>query len=485
MAIFASQIYQSLDREMAEPSRLRLLLAITQLAQSLKPLENSPVTEIPKKTSARSAKLASIPLSVAGRGALGIGRQLIGQSPEYAFADLQEKTAEQVFKVLGELKGVAMKFGQALSVFEAALPEEIAKPYRETLTKLQEAAPPLPARVVHKVLAKELGEDWRDNFADFNDTPAASASIGQVHRGIWKDGRAVAVKVQYPGAAEALVSDLNQIQRFSKIFGLFMPGLEMKPLLEELRARIIEEVDYRYEAQAQEACWNAYENDPDIAIPKVVAVSDRVLVSEWLDGTPLSRIIAAGTQEERNNAGIKLARFHFTAPMRAGLLHADPHPGNFRVLKDGRLGVLDFGACNRLPNGFPEPFKRLLRNALEGDAIALYNGFKADGFILPDVDVDPQLVLDYLLPLVEPLRTPYFTYTREWLRDQSARVGDPRNPTAKIGFQLNLPAEYMLIHRVTLGTTGIFCQLRAQGNFRDEALSWFPEITPTSLQTIS
>ena len=414
---------------------------------------------------------------------MGIGRQLIGQSPSYAFADLQEKTAEQVFKVLGELKGGAMKFGQALSVFEAALPEEIARPYRETLTKLQESAPPLPARVVHKVLAKELGEDWRDNFASFDDTPAASASIGQVHRGLWKDGRAVAVKVQYPGAAEALISDLNQIQRFSKIFGLFMPGLEMKPLLEELRARIIEEVDYRFEAEAQETCWLAYENDPDIAIPKVVAVSDRVLVSEWLEGTPLARIIAEGTQAERNNAGIKLARFHFTAPTRAGLLHADPHPGNFRVLADGRVGVLDFGACNRLPNGFPEPFKRLLRNALEGDALALYEGFKADGFILPEVDVDPQLVLDYLLPLVEPLRTPYFEYTREWLREQSARVGDPRNPTAKIGFQLNLPAEYMLIHRVTLGTTGIFCQLRAQGNFRDEALSWFPEITPSSLQT--
>lgn len=469
---------------MAVPSGMWLFLALIQLAQSPAPLENSSVAEIPKKTSTRSAKLASIPLSVAGRGALGIGRQLIGQSPEFAFADLQEKTAEQVFKVLGELKGGAMKFGQALSVFEAALPEEIAKPYRETLTKLQESAPPLPARVVHKVLAKELGEDWRDHFAEFDDVPAASASIGQVHRGIWKDGRAVAVKVQYPGAAEALVSDLNQIQRFSKIFGLFMPGLEMKPLLEELRARIIEEVDYRFEAQAQEACWNAYENDPDIAIPKVVMVSDRVLVSEWLEGTPLARIIADGSQAERNNAGIKLARFHFTAPMRAGLLHADPHPGNFRVLKDGRLGVLDFGACNRLPNGFPEPFKRLLRNALEGDAIALYNGFKEDGFILPDVDVDPQLVLDYLLPLVEPLRTSHFTYTREWLRDQSARVGDPRNPTAKIGFQLNLPAEYMLIHRVTLGTTGIFCQLRAEGNFRDEALSWFPEITPSSLQTV-
>lgn len=438
--------------------------------------------QLPQGTSKRSAKMASIPLSLAGRGAIGFGRQLIGQSPDFAFADLQEKTAEQIFKVLGELKGGAMKFGQALSVFEAALPEDIAKPYRETLVKLQEAAPPLPARVVHKVLAKELGEHWRDNFAEFNDTPAASASIGQVHKGIWKDGRAVAVKIQYPGAKEALISDLNQIQRFAKIFQLLLPGVEMKPLLEELKARIIEEVDYRYEASAQSACFEAYKGDSDIAIPEVIMATDRVLISQWLEGTPLSRVITDGTQDERNSAGIRLARFHFTAPMRAGLLHADPHPGNFRVLKDGRLGVLDFGACNRLPNGFPEPFKRLLRNALEGDAIALYNGFKEDGFILSDVEVSPELVLDYLLPLVEPLRTDYFAYSRDWLRTQSVRVGDPRNPTAKIGFQLNLPPEYVLIHRVTLGTTGIFCQLRAEGNFRDEALSWFPEITPTHLQ---
>mgnify|MGYP003337634073 FL=1 len=161
------------------------------------------------------------------------------------------------------------------------------------------------------------------------------------------------------------------------------------------------------------------------------------------------------------------------------MLHADPHPGNFRLLDDGRLGVLDFGACNRLPNGFPEPFKRLLKNALDGNAQALYEGFKSDGFILPEVDVDPQLVLDYLLPLVEPLRTETFKYTRDWLRVQSARVGDPRNPTAKIGFQLNLPPEYMLIHRVTLGTTGIFCQLGAEGKFLAEAISWLPEIAPT------
>ena len=424
--------------------------------------------------------MISIPVGIAGRSALGFGRQLVGQSGSMVFSEIQEKTAEQVFKVLGELKGGAMKFGQALSVFEAALPEEIAKPYRETLTKLQESAPPLPTRVVHKVLAKELGEDWRDNFANFEDQPTASASIGQVHKATWKDGRAVAVKIQYPGAAEALISDLNQIQRFAKIFQLVMPGLDMKPLLEELRARIIEEVDYLYEAEAQRACYAAYENDPDIAIPRVVTATMKVIVTEWLEGKPLSQVIQSGTKAERDAAGIRIARFHFTCPERAGLLHADPHPGNFRLLADGRIGVLDFGACNRLPNGFPEPFKNLLKHALDDNAQALYDGFKKDGFILPEVDVDPEMVLEFLLPLVEPLRTPTFQYSREWLRDQSARVGDPRNPTAKIGFQLNLPAEYVLIHRVTMGTTGIFCQLEAEGPFRDEALVWFPEISPVA-----
>ncbi len=437
-------------------------------------------TKIPSTTGARSARMISIPVGIAGRSALGIGKQLVGQSSSVVFADIQEKTAEQLFKVLGELKGGAMKFGQALSVFEAALPEEFAKPYRETLTKLQEAAPPLPAKVVHKVLAKELGEDWRDNFLSFEDQATASASIGQVHRAIWKDGRDVAVKIQYPGAAEALVSDLNQIQRFSKIFGLVLPGVDMKPLMEELRARIIEEVDYLYEAEAQRACYAAYENDPDIAIPGVVTATTKVIITEWLEGKPLSQVIKSGTKAERDAAGIRIARFHFTCPERAGLLHADPHPGNFRLLADGRIGVLDFGACNRLPNGFPEPFKNLLKNALDDDAQALYDGFKKDGFILPEVNVDPEMVLEYLLPLVEPLRTPSFKYSREWLRDQSARVGDPRNPTAKIGFQLNLPAEYVLIHRVTMGTTGIFCQLEAEGPFRDEALVWFPEISPAT-----
>jgi hypothetical protein len=253
-----------------------------------------------------------------------------------------------------------------------------------------------------------------------------------------------------------------------------MPGLEMKPLLEELKLRIIEEVDYEYEAQAQRKYFEVFQNDPDIAIPEVLFATPRVLVSTWLEGKPLSSIIAKGSTKDRNRAGILIARFHFSSPERAGLLHADPHPGNFRLLPDGRLGVLDFGAVNRLPAGFPEPMKRLLGRALDGDAIALYEGLQADGFIKPGIEIDPNAVLDFLLPLVEPIRVDHFHYTREWLRIQSVRVGDPRNPTAKIGLALNLPPEYLLIHRVTLGTTGILCQLSAAGAFRAEAAPFLP-----------
>src|SRR3954447_11906962 len=158
------------------------------------------MSDIPRRAVTRSAKLAALPLGVAGRATLGLGRRIGGRPAEIVAAELQARTAEQLFQVLGQLKGGAMKFGQALSVFEAALPEEVVGPYRAALTKLQEAAPPMPAATVHAVLAKELGEQWRDQFQAFDEKPAAAASIGQVHKAIWSDGRQVAVKIQYPGA---------------------------------------------------------------------------------------------------------------------------------------------------------------------------------------------------------------------------------------------------------------------------------------------
>src|SRR4051794_38346451 len=278
------------------------------------PWQRAAMSDIPQRRVARTAKLASLPLGVAGRATVGLGKRITGKSSEDVAADLQARTAEQLFTVLGELKGGAMKLGQALSVFEAALPEETAAPYREALTKLQEAAPPMPVATVHKVLDEQFGRSWRERFTEFDEVPAAAASIGQVHRAVWGDGRDVAVKLQYPGAGAALVNDFTQLSRMARLFSRLSPGLEVKPLLAELRERVLEELDYTLEANSQRAFAAAYADDPDIAVPRVVASAPKAVVTEWMDGTPLSRIIASGTKKQRDDAGWRLALLHYSAP---------------------------------------------------------------------------------------------------------------------------------------------------------------------------
>ncbi|MFF4577317.1 ABC1 kinase family protein [Streptomyces sp. NPDC001389] len=440
------------------------------------------MSDLPRKAVTRTVKLAALPLGIAGRATWGLGKRIGGKSAEIVARELQQRTAEQLFRTLGELKGGAMKFGQALSVFESALPEEVVGPYRAALTKLQEAAPPLPAARVHQVLAERLGEDWRELFEEFEDKPAAAASIGQVHRAVWHDGRQVAVKVQYPGAGEALLSDLKQLGRFAGLLGPLIPGMDVKPLITELRDRVAEELDYELEAEAQRTHADAFDGDDDVVVPDVVHQGDQVLVTEWLEGTPLSEVIADGTQEERDRAGQLLTRFLFSGPARTGLLHADPHPGNFRLISgaDGRmrLGVLDFGTVDRLPGGWPKPIGRSLRMTLEGDAEGVYGHLCAEGFVKESIELDPDAVLDYLKPIIEPAEADEFTFTRSWLRGQAARIADPRSPAHQLGRQINLPPSYLLIHRVTLSTIGVLSQLGATVRLRDELDAWLPGFTP-------
>jgi predicted unusual protein kinase regulating ubiquinone biosynthesis (AarF/ABC1/UbiB family) len=418
--------------------------------------------------------MAALPIGHAGRAALGLGRRIGGAPAEAVAAELQARTAEQVFKVLGELKGGAMKVGQAMSIFEAALPEDVAAPYRATLTKLQEQAPALPAAQVHAVLLENFGPRWRRKFAEFDDTPAAAASIGQVHRAVWRDGREVAVKIQYPGADKALVADLNNASRLARMMTSWIPGVDVRPLLDELAERVVEELDYEREAASQRAFAAAYRDDPDVAVPDVLAAGHTVIVSEWLEGVPLSRFIADGTKEERDAAGQHYQRFLLSGPTRAGLLHADPHPGNFRILPDGRFGVLDFGAVAHLPDGFPPIVGNLLRIAMTGEADAVLAGLREEGFVTSSSRVDAQGLLDFLDPFVDPARTETFHYSREWLRGQFARLNDPRNPDFAIGMRLNLPPSYLLIHRVWLGAIGVLCQLDAEVAMRRELEEWVP-----------
>ncbi|XRQ14935.1 ABC1 kinase family protein [Actinomadura welshii] len=437
------------------------------------------MSDIPRRAVTRTAKLASLPIGFAGRTALGFGKRTIGRPAEAVALEVQRRTAEQLFAVLGELKGGAMKVGQLMSIFEAGLPEEVAGPFRSSLTRLQEAAPPMPAATTHRVLAEGLGEDWREKFAEFDDEPAAAASIGQVHKAVWHDGRTVAVKVQYPGAARALMSDFNQISRVSRLFTPLFPGVEMKPVIADLKRRLEKELDYVDEARAQAAFHDAYDGDPDFVVPAVVAQSGHVLVTEWLDGTPLATVIAEGDRERRDRAGLLLFRFLLSGPARCEMIHIDPHPGNFRLLEDGRLGVMDFGGAAHVPAELQWSIGRLMRIGTLGDPDEVVDALYEEGFLVPDAEVDPQEVADLIGPHAEPFAVERFRYTREWMREQTSHglgvVYDMR-PGA-LARQFRLPPQYLAVSRALTGGGGVLCQLEAEGAFRAEVERWLPGFT--------
>ncbi len=431
------------------------------------------MADLPRNAVTRTARLASLPLGYAGRQAVGIGKRLGGAPAEAVMSEMQARTAAQLFKTLGELKGGAMKFGQALSIFEGALPEEMAAPYREHLTRLQDAAPPMSAAVVHQQLVKQFGAGWKRDIVEFDDVPAASASIGQVHRGRWRDGTEVAVKVQYPGAEQALLADLKQITRLAKTFGGLVPGIDARLLAEELRDRVAEELDYGLEAEAQQLFAEEFADDERYAVPRVLESGRQAIVTEWMPGSgSLATVIDKGTQEERDYWGLLYARFMFEGPARTGMLHADPHPGNFRLIpgdegRPGRLGVLDYGAVARLPEGqMPASLGRLGKISLLEDYNQVVGHLREDGFIKQNIRVRPEDLKAYLGPFMEPARPEVFRFSRQFLRSQMQRVQDPRAPEVQVAFRLTLPPEYLLIHRTLVGGVGVLCQLEAEVPFR-------------------
>ena len=429
------------------------------------------MTDLPRKAVARTARLAALPLGYAGRSAIGFGKRIGGAPAEAVMTELQQRTAEQLFKTLGDLKGGAMKFGQALSIFEAALPEELAAPYREQLTRLQDSAPPMPTITVRQILAEQLGAD-AGRLTDLDAVPAAAASIGQVHRARW-DGQDVAVKVQYPGAGDALRNDLKQLARVARGLGPVFPGIDVKPLVTELQERAEEELDYRLEADAQRVFAAEYAGDDAIVVPEILAGTEKILVSSWLDSpASLAQVIRDGTQAERDHYGERFVRFLFGAPARTGMLHADPHPGNFRLVPEpdgspGRLGVLDYGAVARFEErALPASLGSLIRIACMDDYDNLVTALRDEGFIRDKINVDAAKLRSYLGPFVEPASSPEFTFSRAWMQEQFKRVNDPKGDAYSVMLRLNLPPSYLLIHRTWVGGVGVLSQLGATVPFR-------------------
>jgi predicted unusual protein kinase regulating ubiquinone biosynthesis (AarF/ABC1/UbiB family) len=443
-------------------------------------MDDGGVADIKRGRAARNAKLASLPVGIAGRAALGFGKRLTGSSRDEVNAELMEKAANQLFTVLGELKGGAMKVGQALSVMEAAVPEQFGEPYREALTKLQKDAPPLPADKVHRVLNAQLGTKWRDRFSSFDDAPIASASIGQVHKAVWADGRPVAVKIQYPGADEALRADLKTMKRMISVFRQLSPGANVQAVVDELIERTEMELDYRLEAENQRAFAKGYRDDPHFVVPAIVASAPKVVVAEWMDGIPMAQIIRTGTPEQRDIVGTRLVELTYDAPRRIEMMHGDAHPGNFMLLPGDKLGVLDFGAVAPLPGGIPIELGLTVRYAFEKDYDKLLPTMEKIGFIQRGQQVSPREIDEMLRQYVEPLEVDVFHYTRKWLQKMAAANMDISVDTIKTARQMDIPAKLAIPMRVIASIVAISCQLDAHIPTRALATELIPGFADVS-----
>lgn len=433
------------------------------------------MSELPRSSSRRAARLAGLPFGIAGHAAGSLGRRALGRGDGDLTQDLTDRAADQVFAVLGELKGGAMKVGQALSVFEAGMPDRYAEPFREALTKLQAEAPPMPPGEVEGVLDRQLGLRWRERFDAFDGEAAAAASIGQVHRARWADGREVAVKVQYPGADEALRSDLRQLRRLAPFLRPLSPGTDVKAVIDELYDSCVAELDYRAEADTQRVFAAAFRDDSHIRVPSVLASAPGVLVTEWAEGRTLGRIATDGTRDERSRTGALLSEFQFSSPSRARMMHGDPHPGNFLLAGDGRLVVLDFGASLPLPEGMPDALTSMMRLALADEADELLALMDRAGYVGRS-GMDPMDAMAFLGPFIEPMRQPEFHFDRAWMQRIMAVYGDVSGREFRTSRSFTLPRDYVLIHRVLSASVGMLCQLEATAPYRAIVEHWMPEI---------
>jgi predicted unusual protein kinase regulating ubiquinone biosynthesis (AarF/ABC1/UbiB family) len=440
----------------------------------------------PTSRIARSRRFGGL---VAGQGLRWAGTRAANtlRSDERAGAATGERaaaTARELVKQLGQMRGAAMKVGQVLSTVDfTAIPESEREEFKTTLAALRDDVPPLPFRKVEKLLKDELGMPINAAFAEFEEEAFAAASIGQVHRATTLDGRAVAVKIQYPGIAEAVETDLRNLQMLLPLVKRLAPGLDVKALAQELRERIGDELDYEVEAQNHRAMARAYRGHPFAYVPPVDTQLShrRVLVTELLVGRRFEAVKALGEAERDRFAEI-VFRFFFGTLNHLRRAAGDPHPGNYLLLDDGRVGFLDFGLMRVVDADYLAGERALARAATAGDAPAVHAHLAALGY-LPEPDTfDPQRLLEQLETAGEWYFQPGFrrmspTYVSELLD----RGSSPRSAYFEEMRRETIPPQALLIRRMeglVLSTLG---ELRAGADWNALASEyWSDDAAPST-----
>lgn len=423
----------------------------------------------------RAVKLGSLVVSGGAKLALGRARQVLGGDGPALSREGGLALASQMLATFSELRGVAMKLGQMLSYVDDGLPPEMQR----LLAVLQRDAPSLPIAAVRQVVREDLGRDPAEVFADFEEQPLAAASIGQVHRARLKDGTPVAVKVQVPGIDQAMRSDLENGRVAALLQRILLVRADVEGVLQELEERLLDECDYRKEADYQRTFHARFEGHPTIVVPEVFreASSRRVLTTALEHGRTYHQWLASNpSHEERHRAARALYRFYLGSFYLDGLFNCDPHPGNYLFRDDGKIVFLDYGCCR--------PFSDERRRAWIDMALAtradtpegIEKAAREIGFIPPSVR---EFDRDSFRLLMRHLYEPYlvdaeydFALHRPSKTFRSLFTSNPNL------FKMDMPRDAVFLNRITFGLVSLMAEIGAPHNTYRVANAYFARTDP-------
>jgi predicted unusual protein kinase regulating ubiquinone biosynthesis (AarF/ABC1/UbiB family) len=393
-----------------------------------------------------------------------------GENREKLRNDLAMQTADDVVATLGTMKGVMVKLGQMASYVD----EGLAPSVRRTLSRLQDSVPPMSPQLAAGVIEAELGQPPETVFARWDPEPIAAASIGQVHRAITTDGLAVAVKVQYPGIAEMMAADLDNVSLLRRMLRVTAPSQDVEGLIAELRERVLEELDYRREAANQQKLHDYFAGHPTISVPAIVPElsARRVVTSELVTGARFADILG-WSQDERDLAGETLYRFVFRSLYEMHAFNGDPHPGNYLFHGDGKITFLDFGMVKHFTDGDVYPLMQMARNlCVDHDPARFRSSLEEAGFLVPGAALTDDQIADHLAVFYQLIREPKTVQvTGDYASAVVRRFFDVRSPVAQYA---RIPRSYVILQRINLGLFALLGEMRATANWRAIAEEIWP-----------
>lgn len=439
---------------------------------------------VPKSIVNRASRVAATSIKGTMKLAMLGPRRLLNKAgADQITSDFHASTAQDLVQLLGRLKGASMKVGQLASFIDAGvLPPEARDQYQEALGSLRDSAPPMEPKLVRQVFVREFDKDPEELFAKFDMNHAAAASLGQVHYAEMDDGTPVAVKLQYPGVQSAIRSDLAMTSVVKPLLPLLAPGLEADEAMAEVRARILEECDYKLEAANLDRLAFHYSGHPFVWIPCSFRdlSGERVMTMQRASGMPFDEIKKL-SREEKNRVGEILFRFYYGSLHRYGFTSADPHPGNYLLMNDGKMAFFDFGLACTLPPEHRPLMHQGLMAVHDNDVESLYDSALKMRYIRHPERIDPDRFMQWakisLAPVVEDRN---YQFTREFIAERTAAMMDVKNPWWAFLRLLNLPRWAILLFRLEIGLFAVLAQLEAEANWHKITMEFYDDCPPST-----